>query len=191
MKKYEILLVDDDDLLLSAVGEELESEGYGVTTAQSGEEALAILDKRSFDVVLTDLVMGLIDGILVLKKSKELHPETMVIIFTGHGSIDSAIKAVQHKADDYLLKPCKNSELIFRVARCIATIEKNKRISFYEDILPVCVYCKNIRNDASTEPGNGKWLTMEEYLHGRIGVDISHTVCPQCQGQAEKDMLGD
>lgn len=192
MRNYEILLVDDDDVLvLSAVGDSLRSEEYVVTIAQSGEEAFDILGRKKFDLVITDLMMGKIDGHLVLQKTKELYPETMVIILTGHASIDSAIQAVKLKADDYLLKPCENEELNFRVQRCIETIEKNRKLSFYENILPVCMYCKSIRDDTGTEHGKGTWMSMEKYLSRKAGVDLSHTFCPQCKHRAMKDLRGD
>ncbi len=191
MNNYEILLVDDDDLVLSAIGDGLKLEGYALTTAQSGEEAFEILDRKRFDLVITDLVMDKIDGHLVLQKTKELYPETMVIILTGHASMESAIQAVKLKADDYLLKPCENGELNFRVQRCIDATEKNRKLSFYENILPVCMYCKSIRDDTGKEHGKGQWMSMEEYLSCKSGVDLSHTFCPQCKHRAIKDLFKD
>lgn len=59
------------------------------------------------------------------------------------------------------------------------------------EILPVCMYCKNIRDDTGTELGKGEWLPIEEYLNAKDGTKASHTFCPQCRERAEKDMLGD
>jgi len=87
MKKYGILLVDDDPLILSTVGPALQDRGYNVTTAANGQIAIERLDKNKFDMVITDLVMEEIDGITVLKKVKEIHPETVVIILTGYLAI--------------------------------------------------------------------------------------------------------
>jgi YesN/AraC family two-component response regulator len=85
MQKYEILLVDDDPFILQSIAPVLENEGYNVTTAANGKEAIKLLEKKNFDLVLTDLVMDPIDGIGVLKKTKELDPDTIVIILTGFG----------------------------------------------------------------------------------------------------------
>ena len=71
MPKYEILLVDDDPLLLQDIGPPIEKYGYNVTVADNGESAVGILDKKNFDLVITDLVMSPLDGFQVLKKSKE------------------------------------------------------------------------------------------------------------------------
>lgn len=74
MRKYDILLVDDDAVILNTIGPALENKGYQVTTADSGEKTIEIMNKKGFDLVITDLVMGPTDGISVLKKSKEIHP---------------------------------------------------------------------------------------------------------------------
>jgi len=105
MKKYRILLVDDDPLILNTIGPALKDHDYDVTTAENGQVAIEQLDKHKFDLVLTDLVMEEIDGITVLKKVKKVHPETVVIILTGYGDLQSAVEALRFSADDYLLKP--------------------------------------------------------------------------------------
>jgi len=115
MEKYSILLVDDDPFILKGIGTDLESQGFKVTEADSGDRAMELLAKTDFDLVITDLVMENIDGIQVLKKTKELNPDTMVIILTGYGNMKSAIEALRHEADDYLLKPCESAEMFYRV----------------------------------------------------------------------------
>ncbi|MEA3361407.1 MAG: response regulator [Thermodesulfobacteriota bacterium] len=102
-----ILLVDDDRSILRTISPFLESNGYRVTTSESGEYAIELLKKQSFDIIITDLVMKTIDGLQVLKKAKEKSQETMVIILTGYSDITLAIDALRIGADDYLLKPCE------------------------------------------------------------------------------------
>ena len=119
MRKYKLLLVDDDPFILTGIGKDLENEGYEVVTAQSGEKAVALVEEQPFDLVITDLVMGGIDGIEVLRAAKTQTGETMVIILTGYGDMGSAIDALRLDADDYLLKPCEPEEMKFRVARCL------------------------------------------------------------------------
>jgi len=121
-------LADDDPFIRKGTGKYLEMEGFRVTTAESGEEAVSLLEKFPFDLVITDMVMGETDGIGVLKKSKEVSPETMNIILTGHGNMDSAIDAVRVGADDYLLKPCENEELLFRISSCLEKLELKRKI---------------------------------------------------------------
>ena len=85
-----IPLIDDDPFVLAGIGKDFESKGYHVTTADSGEKAIELLEKATFDLVITDLVMGEIDGIQVLKKAKQISPEIMVMILTGHGDLTTA-----------------------------------------------------------------------------------------------------
>jgi len=129
MKNYSILLVDDDLFILKGISNNLESKGYHVTEADSGERAVELLEKISFDLVLTDLVMQHIDGIRVLKRAKELNPETMVIILTGYGNLEYAIDAFRDGADDYLTKPCEPEEMIFRVEQCLEKSGHKKEIN--------------------------------------------------------------
>ena len=127
MRDYIILLVDDDPLILKGIGKDLEDKGYKVITAESGEKATKLIRDTTFDLVITDLTMEEIDGIQILKKTKELNPDTMVIILTGFGDLDSATDAIRLNADDYLLKPCEPEEISFRVSRCLEKLELKKK----------------------------------------------------------------
>lgn len=180
MDKHTILLVDDDVFSLQGTSQDLSSLGYEVTTAKSGEDAQIVLEKQSFDLVITDLIMDEVDGIQVLKAAKKSDPLTMVIILTGYGDMSSAIEAIRHSADDYLLKPCEPEETHYRVSRCLKKLELKKRLQAYEKILPICCQCKKIRDDAGKEPGSGGWLNIEGYLEKRGKLNISATLCPDC-----------
>jgi DNA-binding response OmpR family regulator len=188
MRKYAILLVDDDPIITAGTGSDLEEMGYAVTTANSGEAAIELLHNSFFDLVITDLVMAPINGMDVLKKSKEINPETMVIVLTGFGNMTSAIDALRSDADDYLLKPCEPEEMYFRVSRCLEKLELKRKIKLYEDILPVCCVCKKIRDDRGRERGTGEWVPVEKFVHDNAGMVITSTYCPACAG--EFDQLG-
>jgi DNA-binding NtrC family response regulator len=180
MAKYTILLVDDDPFILEGIGADLESKGFHVAKARSGDKALALLQKSEFDLVITDLVMENTDGIEVLKKTKQLNAETMVIILTGYGDMKSAIEALRNEADDYLLKPCESEEIFYRVNRCLEKAELTRRIKIYQEILPMCCVCKKIRDDRNKEPGKGKWVSIEKFIHDKARLDITSSYCPEC-----------
>ena len=190
MHNKSVLLVDDEEIILNAIGRDLREQNYGVTLATSGEEAIGVLKYNQVKMVVTDLSMGGLDGIQILKEAKKISSMTGVIILTGYGDMASAIDALRLGADDYLLKPCEPAELIIRIERCFEKYEALEKVKMYEDILPVCMYCKNIRDDTGVGHGKGKWQSLEEYLHHKSGTAISHTFCPQCQSRAEKDMFG-
>jgi len=125
---YSILLVDDDPLVLLGLGCSLEEKNYRVTTAESGEKALKLLENFIFDLVITDLLMDQVDGIQVLKQAKRINKDTMVIILTGHANIESAIESLRLGADDYTFKPCESEEMFFRVNRSLEKLESKKKI---------------------------------------------------------------
>ena len=133
MKEYKILLVDDDPLILKGVGKYLEKKGYQVTTTDNGEKAIKLLEDSTFDLVITDLVMEHINGIQVLKESKRLNPDVMNIILTGHGDMESTIDALRLDADDYLLKPCGDKELDYRIASCLEKLELKLKVKRAEE----------------------------------------------------------
>lgn len=180
MRGYEILLVDDDPLILKSQSVILEEKGFNVTTAQSGKIAIELIKTQPFDLVITDLVMGEIDGIQVLKSAKEVNSEIMVIILTGYGDMKSAIDALRFNATDYLLKPCEAEEILFRVNQAIEKKELSQKIKIYEKLLPVCCKCKNIRDDTGKEPGKGAWMSLEDYLNKKARINITHGLCPAC-----------
>jgi DNA-binding NtrC family response regulator len=188
MRKYSILLVDDDPIITAGTGSDLEEKGYAVTTANSGEKAIELLNTSFFDLVITDLVMAPINGMDVLKKAKEINPETMVIILTGYGDMSSSIDALRFDADDYLLKPCEPEDICFRVSRCLEKLELERKIKAYEHILPVCCICKKIRDDSGREHGAGEWMSVENYMHRKAKVDITSTYCPECHRKAREEI---
>lgn len=185
MGKYTILLVDDDAFVLNGIGQYLSNKGFHVETAGSGEEAVRLLEHKRFHMVITDLSMDQVDGISVLKKAKECNPDTMVIILTGYGDLNSAIEALRSDADDYILKPCEPLVIGARVSKCFEKYELKLKIQAYENILPVCCVCKKIRDDSGKEPGTGEWMDLESYIWNKGGVDVTSGYCPECYKKAE------
>ena len=188
MKKFHILLVDDDPFILSGIGKDLAGEGYMVTTADSGERAIGLMEETTFDLVITDLVMYRVDGIQVLKAAKAKNPETMVMILTGYGDMGSAIDALRLDADDYMLKPCDPDEMKIRVSRCLERMEALRKLKLYEKMLPICCVCKMIRDDSGREPGTGPWMTIEKYVWEKAGVAPTSTYCPECAKAVKKEL---
>jgi len=106
-KKMSIMVVDDESIVRESLYHWFVKSGHTVDTAASGFEALEKLEQVPFDILFVDIKMPGMDGIELLKKVKSAYPETIVIIITAYGSIESAIKAMKTGASDYLLKPFK------------------------------------------------------------------------------------
>jgi DNA-binding NtrC family response regulator len=126
-----ILLVDNDPEMVSLLQRHLESEGWMVTTATSGADALTLLEGDGFDVILTDVVMDGVDGLAVLRALKRLQSPARVILMTAFASVENAIEAIRHGAYDYLSKPFKLAEVTLAVNRAIEDArlrEENRRL---------------------------------------------------------------
>jgi DNA-binding NtrC family response regulator len=114
-----ILLVDDDEKLRNAAGKVLAAGGYRVVSAASGREALEVLRREAFDLVVSDLRLPDLDGIALLKQARELLPEAEVVMITGYGSIEKAVEAMQLGAYDFLQKPLDSAALLKTVAKAL------------------------------------------------------------------------
>lgn len=110
-EKMSIMVVDDEMIVRESLHQWFKKYGHMVETASSGLEALAKLEKLPFEVLFVDIKMPVMNGIELLGKVKDEYPDTIVIIITAYGSIDSAVKAMKMGASDYLLKPFKPDQL--------------------------------------------------------------------------------
>lgn len=131
-----ILIVEDDTSMRDVIAFFLQEEGYQVTQAHSGEAAIELLLQAashgvSYDVVLSDIVLGAVDGIEVMNVARNLPDEPTVLLLTGHGSLETAIAAVRAGAFDYLLKPCDLDTLL----RCVeaASHDRYERLRMERD----------------------------------------------------------
>lgn len=110
-----VLIVDDEPSIREVLRLSLRRSGWDSTTAESFEEAVRLIDREEFDLVLTDLQLPDGDGIEILRMTREQWPETPVIVITAHGSADTAVAAMKLGAHDYLTKPFDIDELSIRI----------------------------------------------------------------------------
>ena len=186
--KKKILLVDDEELILSSLSMDLEGAGYDVTMAANGEEGIDALRKSYFNLLITDLAMEGIDGLEVLKAAKEIDPEIAVIILTGYGEVSSAIEALRLGASDYLLKPCGSDELQVRIEKCLELQDMARKIKIYEKILPICEDCRKVCNDLTGTGKKTEWIALDQFISKKTGLGISHGYCPECFMEAMKEI---
>ena len=124
--KGAILIVDDDRNHAEGTADVLEMVEYSCDIATSGTEGLAALRKRQYDLVLTDLVMADVGGLEILRQAQEINPFVAVIVFTGHGTIETAVEALKRGAVDYLVKPLNIDGLRIRVEKALERQELKK-----------------------------------------------------------------
>jgi two-component system sensor histidine kinase/response regulator len=114
-----LLIVDDEAAQLRALCDTLELEGYVTQGFGSGPEALATLSPGEFDLLLTDLMMPGMDGITLIDAAKKIDPSIGALVMTGHGTIDTAVRAMQGGALDYILKPFRLNVILPVIARAL------------------------------------------------------------------------
>jgi two-component system NtrC family response regulator len=119
MALYRILVVDDEETQREMLGGFLKKEGYSISLADSGEEALKICQDKFFEVALIDLKMPGMDGIELLSKLKEINPEIQVIVMTAYASIETAVVAMKKGAFNYVNKPVDLEELRINIKKAL------------------------------------------------------------------------
>ncbi len=117
--KGAVLVIDDDENHAESTADALRAVGYECDVARSGTEGQERLRSRQFDLVITDLVLGDIDGLELLRYAQQINPFVAVIVFTGHGTIENAVEALKRGAADYLIKPLNIDGLRIRVQKAL------------------------------------------------------------------------
>ncbi|MEW6067783.1 MAG: sigma-54 dependent transcriptional regulator [Nitrospirota bacterium] len=142
--KGKILVVEDEKNMREVIKILLEEEGYEVTTASDGLEGLSYIDKDIFDLVITDLKMPHVDGFGLLKKTKEVAPDTIVIIITAFGTTETAIEAMKSGAYDYINKPFKIDEIRLIVRKAIEKKRLREELSLLREKVKTAYALENI-----------------------------------------------
>ena len=114
-----ILIVDDQKNMRTTLAIMLRSSGHDVAEAKDGSEACEAIDDEAYDLVITDLRMGKLDGIAVLRHIREVSPLTEAIVMTAYGTIETAVEAMRLGAWDYIQKPFSEDELTIKVSKAI------------------------------------------------------------------------
>jgi len=128
MDYFRVLVVDDEEDFLDTLVKRLNKRMVDTTGARSGEEALALMQEKLFDVVILDIKMpGGIDGIETLREIKKIQPLAEVVLLTGHGSVETSIEGMKLGAFDYVLKPIKLEDLLVKLAQAFEKKDAHDR----------------------------------------------------------------
>jgi DNA-binding NtrC family response regulator len=151
-----ILIADDEAGVRESLAEVLRDAGYAVQTAVDGSVALAALDNQDFAVVITDLRMPGADGLTVLRKVREMAPQTVPLVMTAHGSVESAVEALRAGAADYILKPVVFDDVLAKVARVL----EHRQLTWQTQMLR-----REVERHVDFDHLVGKSAAMHEVFH--------------------------
>ncbi|WP_447977397.1 sigma-54-dependent transcriptional regulator [Candidatus Nitrospira bockiana] len=183
-----ILIVDDEVAILNALSPILEDEGYQVTVAKSGSEALKIIVTEAPDLVLLDIWMPEMDGLETLKRAREQMPKLLVVMMSGHGSIETAVKAVKLGAYDYIEKPLSLENVTLRIRHALdqrRLEEENQtlrtKVERRFELVGVSPVMQHLRQLIATAgPTNGRVLISGENGTGKeLVARAIHTASPR------------
>ena len=161
-----LLLADDEEGIRKVLGISLADSGYEVLTAENGEEALTIFRTVQPEIVLTDIKMPGMDGIQLLQRIKAENPDTEVIMITGHGEMDLAIRSLKYEATDFITKPINDEILEIALKRAHERISMRVKLKEYTENLEQLVQEKT-----------SKLLEAERLAAvGQTVADLAHAI---------------
>lgn len=185
MTTKKIMVVDDEDSIRQSLSDVLKDEGFKVISARDGQEALKLLDSTQPDLVLLDIWMPGMDGTEVLKRIKTARPGLQVIMISGHGNIEAAVKAIKLGAYDYIEKPLSLEGVLLTVKRALGEKREGEKIRGWEDeksqllnfsTSPSSVLTKNMGNIRNKQRTIKKSIVIGgQGLHsgGKTGIILS------------------
>ena len=185
MTTKKIMVVDDEDSIRQSLSDVLKDEGFKVISARDGQEALKLLDSTQPDLVLLDIWMPGMDGTEVLKRIKTARPGLQVIMISGHGNIEAAVKAIKLGAYDYIEKPLSLEGILLTVKRALGEKREGEKIRGWEDeksqllnfsTSPSSVLTKNMGNIRNKQRTIRKSIVIGgQGLHsgGKTGIILS------------------
>ncbi len=162
-----ILVVDDEANIRKTLTRALELSGYAANGVASGKEALAALATTAYAVLLLDLKLPEMDGLETMRRARQVQPDLMVLILTGHATIESAIAAVKSEASDYLLKPASIADITAAIARALKKrADQNRPQRLLRSVLDTLQQSEI----ANAEPGAQKPIAAAEPVRPASGA---------------------
>jgi sigma-B regulation protein RsbU (phosphoserine phosphatase) len=200
MLPLQVLVADDEPVSRTVVGAMLKKAGYPVIYAPDGQQAWQLLDAEDPPAIaLLDWEMPGLQGPEVIQRirSKQVQSPTYVILLTSRDSYADIVQGLRAGADDYVTKPANEDELVARVnvgARVVqlqtaladrvrSLEEALANVKALQTLLPMCAYCKSIRNDQNY------WEKVETYFTQHSNVSFTHSYCPNCYERFVKPEL--
>lgn len=182
-----VLIAEDDPIARLLLKNALVKEGYDPIVAADGADALRQFAETPFRIIISDWNMPGLTGLELCSAIRELSSPvyTYFILLTSYDeSSENYRRAIDAGVDDMLVKPFDRERIALRLRVASRIVHYATQIQNLESLLPICMYCKKIHNDADA------WEPLESYLHDRIGSDITHGICPECYAEKIKSIHG-
>ena len=178
--KPSVLLVEDEENLHEALKLNLELEGYEITSAYSGTEALQKVDQEYFDLIILDVMLPEVDGIAVTETIRIQNNEVPILILSAKNTSADRVLGLKKGADDYLTKPFNLEELLLRVQKLI---EKNKKMLEKDTVGDTYTFGKNIidfkAQEATTKDGERIQISKKEAMLLKLLIENKNEVVPR------------
>jgi phosphoserine phosphatase RsbU/P len=176
MPNPKVLIVEDDPIARRFMSALMEKLGHEVELAENGMEAWKIFDRKPVSLIISDWAMPELDGLELCKKVRARRETayTYFILLTSKSSKENYLQAMMAQVDDFLTKPLDQDELTIRLWVANRILGYTARIQQLEDILPVCSYCKKVRDEKND------WYDLARYLAREGKTAFSHGICPEC-----------
>ena len=171
-----VLVVDDDPVSSAQLSALAKAAGYSAHVVQNGREAWDALQLARYRVVISDWYMPELDGLELCRRvrARRNEPYIYFILVTSRGGKQQYLTGMQAGADDFIAKPVDPDELQARLGVAERILGLRKELQQLEGLLPICSYCKRIRNE------DDEWETLETYIEQHFQTAFSHSICPDC-----------
>jgi DNA-binding response OmpR family regulator len=172
-----ILIAEDEMVSRRLLEKFLTENGHNVTAVSGGTEAWQYFLKEETRVIISDWRMPDLDGLDLCRRIRATNREDytyFILLSSVSRTRDNFLQAARAGVDDFLSKPLNHDEIWMRLRVAERILSCNRQIKELESILPICAYCKKIRDDGDY------WEQLETYMTEHAGLDFSHSICPDC-----------
>jgi DNA-binding response OmpR family regulator len=182
-----IIVAEDDIISSTRLAQVLVGLGHEPEVHQDGGSAWEAFVHAPAGIVISDWAMPELNGLELCRNIRGIGRSdyTYFILVSAANTDEAAFdEAIEREVDDFLIKPLRRSEILrrLRVAERILTF--TREIQELKSLLPICMYCKKIRNDSDY------WQDVEGYFHNHTGANFSHGVCPECFAKWKRELSG-
>ena len=190
-----VLYVEDEDLTREEIHQLLQERFREVFVARNGVEGLEQFRKNGPDLVVTDILMPVMDGLKMVKEIRTGNKDVPIIVTTAYSETSYMIDAIDSNVDQFVIKPIELKKFFAAMEKCAEIIGSRKAAKRHEEerekligelqealakvkllsgLLPICASCKKIRDD------KGYWNQIESYIRDHSEAEFSHGICPEC-----------